>query len=120
MRTSRGMGAIMPSKMPGAKKARRKDGDEFTMYAEGGMVDPEYGFVGNAGVSQLDDGKLSQRLQEARRSNASQPRIQALQKELEQRHVKRQQMKAGVYAKGGKVTKKIKAFSGFKGFKGYK
>ena len=119
MRTSRGMGAIMPSKMPGAKKARRKDGDEFTMYAEGGMVDPEYGFVGNAGVSQLDDGKLSQRLQEAQRSNNA-PRVQALQKELEQRHVKRQQMKAGVYAKCGKVTKKIKAFSGFKGFKGYK
>jgi hypothetical protein len=32
------MGAIMPSKMPGGKKARRKDGDEFTMYAEGGKV----------------------------------------------------------------------------------
>jgi hypothetical protein len=38
MRASRGMGAIMPSKMPGGKKARRKDGDEFTMYAEGGKV----------------------------------------------------------------------------------
>jgi hypothetical protein len=47
------MGAINPSKMPGGKKmrrkdgdkfdnngvvARRKDGDEFTMYAEGGKV----------------------------------------------------------------------------------
>jgi hypothetical protein len=32
------MGAINPAKMPGAKKARRKDGDEFTMYAEGGKV----------------------------------------------------------------------------------
>ena len=38
MRASRGMGAINPAKMPGAKKARRKDGDEFTMYAEGGKV----------------------------------------------------------------------------------
>lgn len=50
---SRGMGAINPSKMPGGKTmrrkdgdkfdnngvtARRKDGDEFTMFAEGGEV----------------------------------------------------------------------------------
>jgi hypothetical protein len=32
------MGAINPAKMPGGKKARRKDSDEFTMYAEGGKV----------------------------------------------------------------------------------
>ncbi len=38
MRASRGMGAINPDKMPGGKKARRKDGDEFTMYADGGKV----------------------------------------------------------------------------------
>ena len=38
MRASRGMGAIMPSKMPsGVKKARRDDTD-FTQYAEGGHV----------------------------------------------------------------------------------
>jgi len=38
MRPSRGMGAIMPSKMgKGAKKARRDDTD-FTQYAEGGEV----------------------------------------------------------------------------------
>ena len=38
MRASRGMGAIMPSKMPsGVKKARRDDTD-FTQYAEGGKV----------------------------------------------------------------------------------
>jgi len=38
MRASRGMGAIAKSKMPGAKKAKRKDGDEFTMFADGGKV----------------------------------------------------------------------------------
>lgn len=53
MMPSRGMGAMMPSKMPGGKTMRRKDGDkfndngvtkrrkdgdEFTMYAEGGKV----------------------------------------------------------------------------------
>jgi len=38
MRSSRGMGAISPSKMPkGVKKARRDDTD-FTQYAEGGAV----------------------------------------------------------------------------------
>ena len=38
MRPSRGMGAIMPSKMGrGVKKARRDDTD-FTEYAEGGKV----------------------------------------------------------------------------------
>ena len=38
MLASRGMGAIMPSKMPkGVKKARRDDTD-FTQYAEGGKV----------------------------------------------------------------------------------
>lgn len=47
MRSSRGMGAIMPSKMPGGKKARRKDGDEFTMYAEGGKVKSKVNEAGN-------------------------------------------------------------------------
>ena len=38
MMSSRGMGAISPSKMPkGAKKARR-DNTDFTQYAEGGHV----------------------------------------------------------------------------------
>lgn len=47
MRVSRGMGAILPSKMPGGKKARRKDGDEFTMYAEGGKVKSKVNEAGN-------------------------------------------------------------------------
>jgi hypothetical protein len=38
MKASRGMGAIMPSKMPkGVKKARRDDTD-FTQFAKGGKV----------------------------------------------------------------------------------
>jgi hypothetical protein len=38
MMACRGMGAVMPSKMPkGVKKARRDDTD-FTQYAEGGKV----------------------------------------------------------------------------------
>jgi hypothetical protein len=38
MKASRGMGAVMPSKMPkGTKKARRDDTD-FTQFAKGGKV----------------------------------------------------------------------------------
>jgi len=38
MMSSRGMGSILPSKMPkGVKKARR-DNTDFTQYAEGGSV----------------------------------------------------------------------------------
>ena len=38
MRPSRGMGAVMPNKMPkGVKKARR-DNTDFTQYKEGGTV----------------------------------------------------------------------------------
>ena len=35
---SRGMGAINPKKMPGAKKKPRRDNTDFTQYAEGGKV----------------------------------------------------------------------------------
>ena len=38
MMPSRGMGAISPSKMPGAKKRARRDDTDFTQYADGGTV----------------------------------------------------------------------------------
>ena len=38
MMSSRGMGAINPSKMPGAKRKQRRDNTDFTQYAEGGKV----------------------------------------------------------------------------------
>ena len=38
MMSSRGMGAISPSKMPGAKRKTRRDNTDFTQYAEGGKV----------------------------------------------------------------------------------
>lgn len=38
MMASRGMGAVMPSKMPGGKKKARRDDTDFTQYAEGGKV----------------------------------------------------------------------------------
>ena len=41
------MGAIKPSKMPKAKTARRKDGDKFTQYKEGGKVKSKVNEAGN-------------------------------------------------------------------------
>ena len=38
MRPSRGMGAIMPSKMGKPKIKARRDNTDFTQYAEGGKV----------------------------------------------------------------------------------
>ena len=38
MRPSRGMGAMMPDKMPKGKKKARKDDTDFTEYKEGGTV----------------------------------------------------------------------------------
>jgi len=38
MMASRGMGDIMPSKMPDGKKKARRDNTDFTQYAKGGEV----------------------------------------------------------------------------------
>ena len=36
--SSRGMGAMLPNKMPKGKKKARRDDTDFTQYAEGGSV----------------------------------------------------------------------------------
>jgi hypothetical protein len=38
MLPSRGMGDINPSKMPGAKRKKRRDNTDFTQYKDGGTV----------------------------------------------------------------------------------
>jgi hypothetical protein len=38
MMPSRGMGAVLPSKMPSGVKKARRDNTDFTQYAEGGEV----------------------------------------------------------------------------------
>jgi len=38
MMSSRGMGAIDPSKMPSGRKKPRRDDTDFTQYAEGGLA----------------------------------------------------------------------------------
>jgi hypothetical protein len=47
MMASRGMGAIMPSKMPGAKRKARRDNTDFDQYAGGGKTKSK---VNQAGV----------------------------------------------------------------------
>jgi len=47
MMASRGMGDINPSKMPGAKRKKRRDDTDFTQYAEGGSVKSKVNEAGN-------------------------------------------------------------------------
>ena len=47
MRPSRGMGAIMPSKMGKGVKKERKDDTDFTQYAEGGKTKSKVNEAGN-------------------------------------------------------------------------
>jgi hypothetical protein len=47
MMPSRGMGAMSPSKMPGAKKKARRDNTDFTQYKEGGKVKSKVNESGN-------------------------------------------------------------------------
>ena len=41
------MGAIRPSKMPGAKKVARRDDTDFTQFKEGGQVKSKVNEAGN-------------------------------------------------------------------------
>jgi hypothetical protein len=47
MMPSRGMGVISPSKIPKPRKMKRKDGDTFEVYAEGGEVKSKVNEAGN-------------------------------------------------------------------------
>lgn len=47
MMASRGMGAINPSKMPGAKTKPRRDNTDFKQYKEGGKVKSRVNESGN-------------------------------------------------------------------------
>jgi len=47
MMASRGMGAVLPSKMPKGSKKTRRDDTDFTQYAEGGKVKSKVNESGN-------------------------------------------------------------------------
>ena len=54
------MGAIRPSKMPGAKTKARRDDTDFTQYAEGGKVKSKVNAAGNYTKPSLRKKILSQ------------------------------------------------------------
>ena len=45
--SSRGMGAMLPNKMPKGKKKARRDDTDFTQYAEGGVIKAAGGLYAN-------------------------------------------------------------------------
>ena len=47
MMPSRGMGAIMPSKMPSGKRKARRDDTDFEQYGDGGEVKSKVNEAGN-------------------------------------------------------------------------
>ena len=47
MRPSRGMGAVLPSKMGNGVKKERRDNTDFTQYKEGGKVKSKVNAAGN-------------------------------------------------------------------------
>ena len=47
MMSSRGMGAMLPNKMPKGKKKARRDDTDFTQYAEGGVIKAAGGLYAN-------------------------------------------------------------------------
>jgi hypothetical protein len=47
MMASRGMGAMLPSKMPKGKRKARRDDTDFTQYKEGGEVKSKVNEAGN-------------------------------------------------------------------------
>ena len=52
--SSRGMGAMNPSKMPNGKRKARRDDTDFTQYAEGGKV----GLYANIHAKRARGGKM--------------------------------------------------------------
>jgi len=95
MMSSRGMGAISPSKMPkGVRKARRDDTD-FTQYAEGGLTAPPLS-------SRLKYSKMPKQDLEAALAKAQSTGNTKLEQALLQEQGMRKSI-SGVYAEGGQV-----------------
>lgn len=59
MMSSRGMGAVDPSKMPSGKKKARRDDTDFTQFAEGGEVWDKARPKGLGAPKKLSAGKKS-------------------------------------------------------------
>ena len=101
---SRGMGAVNPSKMPGAKKKARRDNTDFTQYAEGGEVKPAAKIDGNEfvlaaqkyGLDDLDENLLNKIVNLVNQGKS----VDKAAKQVRDEEAKR-------YAAGGKVKSKV-------------
>jgi hypothetical protein len=97
MMASRGMGAVLPSKMPKGKRKARRDDTDFTQYAEGGSVEEE---------AQANDVKF----------NVQRPRLNLKQKELSGRLTAEKQLGANTSLQGyldGSLNKSGPSVKGF-------
>lgn len=115
MMASRGMGAILPSKMPGAKRKARRDDTDFDEYAAGGMTVKNPANPGkpqNAGTPK-GPGNLAGRFSttpntdlEAMYSQAQSTGDVATSRDIENEQGIRKKLKAQ-YAAGGKTKSKV-------------
>ena len=104
MMPSRGMGAVNPSKMPGAKKKARRDNTDFTQYAEGGKVKPAAKIDGNEfvlaaqkyGLDDLDENLLNKIVNLVNQGKSVDKAAKQVRDEKEKG-----------YAAGGKVKSKV-------------
>jgi hypothetical protein len=75
MMSSRGMGAIRPSKMPKGKKTARRDDTDFTQYAKGGEVWDKKRPKSLGKSKELTEDKKTQAKSRARRAGRPYPNL---------------------------------------------
>ena len=75
MMSSRGMGAIRPSKMPKGKRTARRDDTDFTQYAKGGEVWDKKRPKSLGKSKELTEDKKTQAKSRARRAGRPYPNL---------------------------------------------
>jgi len=73
--SSRGMGAIRPSKMPKGKKTARRDETDFTQYAKGGEVWDKKRPKSLGKPKELTEDRKAQAKSRARRAGRAYPNL---------------------------------------------
>lgn len=99
MMASRGMGAILPSKMPGGKRKQRRDDTDFTQYAEGGLLPESPGSLAGTHSTELDSSLATAKKKAQLRKDVS------AVKSIESEQQLRQRLRG--YADGGEVKSKV-------------
>jgi hypothetical protein len=119
MMASRGMGAIAPSKMPGAKRKARRDDTDFDMYAQGGLTSKGPTGPGNPGKVKNAGGPKGAGNVSGRYSTSTRPDLDAMYSQaqstgdtetsrgIENEQDIRKRLSSG-YAEGGEVWDKAR------------